>query len=193
MLLLSQCSFQGCSGLHHAQGFCKSHYGKLCRRRRSLRPAKVLTLQQRFDKHVQFDTNGAGCWFWGSHLDKHGYARLTIEKRTVFAHRVSWELHHGKPIPAGLMIRHQCHQRCCINPHHLEIGTAQDNSDDCAKAGRCPRGSQRSSAKLDEDAVREIKGRLKRREARKRIAADYGVSAWTIEKVATGEHWRHVQ
>ena len=36
----------------------------------------------------------------------------------------------------GLVARHTCDRPQCVNPHHLERGTYQDNSDDMKARGR---------------------------------------------------------
>lgn len=51
------------------------------------------------------------------------------------AHRVVWEGIFG-PIPNGLWVLHSCDNKPCINPHHLFLGTRQDNVDDMVAKGR---------------------------------------------------------
>lgn len=36
---------------------------------------------------------------------------------------------HGS-IPEGMQVRHLCHNKLCINPEHLEVGTAKQNAQD---------------------------------------------------------------
>lgn len=78
------------------------------------------------------------CWPWrGS--KKRGYGRIRGEggrqSRTLFAHRVVWQLEYG-PIPFGLCVLHSCDNPPCCNPGHLFLGTNDDNLRDMRSKGR---------------------------------------------------------
>jgi hypothetical protein len=69
----------------------------------------------------------SGCWVWLGTVSSHGYGRiLRTATRADYAHRISYELFRG-PIPKGLQIDHLCRVRCCVNPDHLEVVTAETN------------------------------------------------------------------
>ena len=72
-----------------------------------------------------------GCLVWGRTIFENGYGRYK-EKR---AHRVSWELNHGK-ITGNLLVLHKCDVRACVNPEHLFLGTQLDNMRDMIDKGR---------------------------------------------------------
>lgn len=63
------------------------------------------------------------CWNWTGSKDLKGYGRIGGK----MAHRRSYEWTNG-PIPAGLVVDHICHNRGCVNPHHLRLATISQNS-----------------------------------------------------------------
>lgn len=98
-----------------------------------------------------------GCWEFTGYILPTGYGQLG---RNIGAHRVAWEVANGRPVPAGLVVDHECHNRdpqclasmdCphrrCVNANHLEAvpsgvnvmrgkGIAPAN----AAVERCPEG-----------------------------------------------------
>ena len=108
----------------------------------------------RADRKKLFDESyipepNSGCWLWVGSMDgKVGYGLMTLEKKTMGAHRASWILHNGE-IPKGMLICHKCDVRLCVNPNHLYVGTYTDNARDTVKRNRgktgfthCKRGHE---------------------------------------------------
>jgi len=76
------------------------------------------SLIQRFEDKYFIEPN-SGCWIWTAKLEKTGYGRMKIARKSYYAHRISYELFVGK-IPDGLQLDHLCRTRSCVNPKHLE-------------------------------------------------------------------------
>lgn len=86
------------------------------------------------ERFMQFvNKHESGCWLWTGNTDNKGYGHFTMgpgrHKREQQSHRVSFILFKGE-IPDGMLIRHMCNVRNCVNPEHLRPGTNGDNSSD---------------------------------------------------------------
>ena len=134
------------------------------------------------------------CWVWTGDRHEHGYGRLkeTGTRATVYAHRLSYELHHG-PIPPDHHVCHRCDNPPCVNPAHLFAGTDRDNHADRDAKNRVRHGERHANAKLTADKARVIRalyaaGGVSQR----KIAQLYGVSHQTISELLRGENWRRV-
>lgn len=134
---------------------------------------------------------------WTGASNVTGYGRFGITSRRVeFAHRAAWILFRG-PIPHGLFVCHKCDVRLCVNPEHLFIGTAKDNSMDASRKGRLriPKESfcsdeRHQVAKLTNDQVREIR---RSNSSSKSLAEKFGVTYYTIWNARTYRTFRGVE
>jgi len=121
-------------------------------------------LPPRFEEKFIPEPN-SGCWLWLSTIGSCGYgeywrgAKSGPGPKFVRAHRYAYECLRG-PIPDGLVVDHLCKTRCCVNPDHMELVTAVENT----KRGRsgwnmrakthCPHGHP-----YEGDNLRIINGR----------------------------------
>lgn len=85
-----------------------------------------------------------GCWVRRGASTLRGYSVIKVgslvdgTRRQALAHRVSYEIYVGT-IPDGLLVLHKCDNRRCVNPGHLFLGTAKDNTADMMAKGRSSR------------------------------------------------------
>lgn len=135
--------------------------------------------------------NENGCWDWRKYSDRHGYGKHYVNGKLWSAHRLSYTL-FKEEIPEGLVIRHQCHNRKCINPEHLLTGTVQDNANDSKSAHRTATGERQGAAKLTWEIVRHIR-KFEMETPNKNLREKYGVSKTAIVCVRNNKTWKEVE
>jgi hypothetical protein len=144
--------------------------------------------KSKFLERVEVITE-SGCWLWMGPVMKNGYgvvSRSPIKSR--LAHRVAYALFKGH-VPSNLCVLHSCDVPSCVNPNHLWLGTQLENIFDSLNKGRHAKGSEYESAKLNEQAVREIRSsKLRGCE----LAKKYGVSQSVISTIRSRTVWKHV-
>lgn len=90
------------------------------------------------------------CWIWTAARIPKGYGRFAAwsrrnERRCVYAHRYSYEMHHGEEIPEGKHIDHMCGEPSCVRPSHLQLVTPSENQHNIRGRGKY-RGVSRSGS-----------------------------------------------
>ena len=88
------------------------------------------------------------CWLWTGAVKDTGYGVIRIANRLVIATRAAWEVYHGEPPNANLMVCHSCDNTLCVNPKHLWLGTAKQNAQDAMRKGRLRSMNLREAQRL---------------------------------------------
>ena len=170
-----------------------------------MRPRASLTPEVRFWSKVQRGGKRQ-CWEWIGvrKTDSHPYGVFYIAtRRSVPAHRFSWQLHFGE-IPEKMLVLHRCDNPPCVNPRHLFLGTDLDNRHDMIAKGRArhprhtslwrqrlseaTRGERHPGAKLTDAQVAEIR-RLyaTKRYTQTALGAQFGVCQSRISSITLGK------
>lgn len=118
------------------------------------------------------------------------------EGRSQLAHRVAYCEFHGITIARikGLIIRHECDNRRCVEPLHLRVGTQSDNVADMMARGRNsppPRmpGGIHPMAKLSYEDVAAIRRARLNGAKNTDLARTYNVTPTTIGHIVNGKTW----
>ena len=141
----------------------------------------VSSLRARFARFVSRDPGG--CWLWTGAKDRDGYGVIADGRRTLAAHRVSYEL-HNRALPPGSLVMHSCDTPACVNPAHLSVGTKRTNALDMTRKGR-------RATKLTRLQVLEIRARAPDEPAAD-LAVAFDVSVATIRSIVSRRSWRGV-
>lgn len=188
--------FEECGRGAWSKGMCLMHYKRVWRGGVAARPQKIpngKSLEYAMEFHGWTVTE-SGCWEWNGPRSNSGYGFVYHAGETLIASRVAYRLWKGEE-PGDLYVCHTCDNPPCINPDHLWLGTNADNMRDMAEKGRADKkpGELTHNAKLNADAVRDIRTRRNGGEGLESIAADYGVTGSCVWSVANGKSWKHVE
>jgi hypothetical protein len=151
------------------------------------------TFERRFWSRVK-KTNS--CWIWTGTKNGLGYGQLHRGGRSVQAHRAAWEITHGRPVPDGLCVCHNCpdgDNRLCCNPEHMFLGTKTENNADRNRKGRQVQGERHLSAKLTPEKIREATRLRSEGLTFVQLGERYGVAATNISRAVQGKSWKSVR
>lgn len=172
---------------------------------------KVCSVVCRFVMHANQGLS-CECWEWSGPASKDGYGRLFVDqnydngkRKSIAAHRYSYEQHHDAAVPESMCVMHTCDNPKCVNPCHLELGTWADNNADRSRKGRSGSriysaedkevyskrfgGARNPSAKLTECQAKSIKYEYPNLSG-SAVAKLFGVSAATAQSIRSGKKWR---
>ena len=139
---------------------------------------------ENFEKRVQKTDS---CWMYLGPPDSSGYGQTMVSG--LSAHRLAYRLYVG-PIPPGLVVRHKCDIRLCVNPAHLTVGTQKDNIQDAVAKGRMASGERNGKAKLSEKDVSEIRQLYQSGYTQQKLGKLYNVAHSTIGRILSSTTWK---
>lgn len=142
-------------------------------------------------KSITYYIDKNGCFINNSHSkDLHGYPHIWRNGKGYNMHIFIYIEAFGK-IDKGLVVRHKCDNKKCINLNHLELGTSKDNSNDCKIRGRLntPRGEIRKDCKITDKEVIEI---INSKEYQYKIAKKYNISQSEVSRIKSKKKRRYI-
>lgn len=142
-------------------------------------------LAEKMDTLVRVDPI-TGCWEWTRALNADGYGNgLYHEGKQIRAHRVAFLVSMGALPPTHEPIRHLCSNPACCRPNHLAVGTALENAQDRARAGR-GRANRKSFTQRKRDilAARLMEG------TDAEVAEKLALSISTVNRARRGRTWK---
>lgn len=147
----------------------------------------------RFWSKVSVTGKDSDCWEWNASREEKGYGRFRLpgpDRRTWAAHRVAYAIYHGGFPPEGQLVRHSCDNPSCVNPYHLEAGTATDNMQDMVQKGRYSRRPRsRVGPKLIDSDITLIRRKIEAGETNTKIAAFFGISDSIVGRIRRRKVW----
>ncbi len=147
------------------------------------------------NKIVEYMINENNCWDVlfpqiGISEDKYGYPRMWYSKNTRAIYKVSYSLFIREiGMADGIVIRHMCDNKLCINPDHLLEGTHQDNVADRVSRNRSAIGENNGRSKLTKDEVMYIKHSPERQYI---LAKQFNVDRKVIYDIKNNITWKHI-
>lgn len=192
-----KCSVENCDSKRTAQKLCNKHYirfkkhGDVTITKRNMGNGK--TLQEKFWSKAILTANPQKCWLWQAGISC-GYGQFTLSvegKKETRAHRVAFFLFYGIS-PNTLSVCHKCDTTACVNPHHLFLGTAADNSADMVNKDRSLKGERHLKSKLTKEDVVSIKRQLLQGRSGTELSRVFNVNHTTISRIKLGHSWNHI-
>lgn len=120
------------------------------------------------------------CWEWNGAKYTTGYGQLNDDVWGCHTTH-TWAYCHfnEEVIPEGLEVRHQCDNRICCNPSHLELGTRKQNVADMLERNK----NNPCGRMFSKEQVIEIKALRASGMFYKDIAEKFDCNRRTIEKL----------
>ena len=169
-----------------------------CFTRDCINPSHILwSKNEKFWSNINVKDDLDACWEWKRFSGTEKYAMTTYNGVCEAAHRIAYRLFYSD-FPRELYVCHKCDNPPCCNPHHLFVGTHQDNIDDREMKGRnkmpLSLGEDHGNHKLTEGDVIEIRRLYETTSHTYRSLGNvFGVSMGNVRKIIKRETWGWLQ
>jgi hypothetical protein len=170
------CDVEGCDRRHFARGYCLMHYNRWRTGGDLAAPPGGWAVEDRLRRYT---VTANGCHEWDGHFNHYGYPVIRDQRRRWIVHRLVWTLANG-PIPAGVIVRHACGNRRCINLERLELTTFSETG--AGRVVRAPRAAEQVAEIRRRHSVGDVSQRL--------LALEFGVRAQTISRIVKRKTYR---
>ena len=159
-------------------------------------PVLTQEIKNRFLSKIAYTANPNSCWEWTANTGKNGYGKVTVESKTILAHRMSFLIHNNTD-PLDNVVLHKCDNRKCVIPNLLFLGKHSDNSKDMISKGRGKEqftdGQGHPNAKLTDEIVLEIRRKYdKENYSVKDLSYDYGIHQSAMSRIVNRKRWTHI-
>lgn len=127
----------------------------------------------------------SSCILWTKAKNKAGYGITWSNNKWEYAHRAVVGAKKGD------VVRHTCDTPSCVNPQHLFIGTAKENSEDMVAKQRQAYGEKAGNSKLNAHEVLAIRQLMWCSSARK-VANMFKISKTNVLDIWNRKIWKHL-
>ena len=153
----------------------------------------------RFWNKINFEGD-KNCWVYeGTRSSKNNdYCVFWINDKNIGAHRFSYIIHNNfKSLNSNEFVCHKCDHPWCVNPDHLFLGTAKDNTQDMMNKNRNnpPIGSINGMSILNEEDIINILIDINNNcySNINQIVNNYNVSYATIADILHNRTWKELE
>jgi len=125
--------------------------------------------------------------------NRKGYGRMKAKGRSMYTHRLAYELFSGEKLGNDDVVMHRCDNPRCCNPMHLVKGTIlENNADRLAKGHYHINGRTYRRSTVEE--ILKIKLALKLGTMSKtEICNVFNLHWQTLKDIENGKTWKRVQ
>lgn len=144
---------------------------------------QTIPIEERFWSKVDIKSDD-DCWNFLGFKNSDGYGRIgTSGNKTEGSHRIAFRLSKGG-IPKGSVVMHTCDNPSCCNPHHLILGSQNDNIQDMIQKKRFVKYSKIKASKFTEEEIKEIRDKYTGMRGEKiQLSKEYKCSPTTITNI----------